>query len=105
MTGPSVAQQSAETEDRLMPTTGLPTPREAMRTSNLGDPFVAPPPERPFVEALREGGRRLKIAFTRRNFAGELLHADCIAAVESVAALCADLGMRWSRMRRASNPQ
>jgi hypothetical protein len=33
MTGPSVAQQSAETEGRLMPTTGLPTPRAATRTS------------------------------------------------------------------------
>jgi amidase len=65
---------------------------DAVSGPDLGDPYVAPPPGRPFVEALREGGPRLKIAFTRRNLAGEPLHADCIAAVENVAALCAALG-------------
>ena len=65
---------------------------DAVSGPDLGDPYVAPPPGRPFVEALREGGPRLKIAFTRHNLAGELLHADCIAAVENVAALCAALG-------------
>jgi amidase len=65
---------------------------DAVSGPDLGDPYVAPPPGRPFVEALREGGPRLKIAFTRRNLAGEPVHADCIAAVENVAALCAELG-------------
>ena len=65
---------------------------DAVAGPDLGDPYMAPPPERPFAEALREGGPRLKIAFTRRNLAGEALHADCVAAVESVAALCAELG-------------
>jgi amidase len=65
---------------------------DAVSGPDLGDPYVAPPPERRFIEALREGGPRLKIAFTRRSLAGEPLHADCIAAVESAAALCAELG-------------
>jgi len=65
---------------------------DAVAGPDLGDPYVAPPPARPFAEALRGGGPRLKIAFTRRNLAGEPLHADCIAAVESAAALCRELG-------------
>jgi amidase len=65
---------------------------DAVSGPDLGDPYVAPPPQRRFIEALREGGPRLKIAFTRRGLAGELLQADCIAAVESAAALCAGLG-------------
>jgi amidase len=65
---------------------------DAVSGPDLGDPYMAPRPERPFVEALREGGRRLKIAFTRRDLAGEALHPDCLAAVESAAALCAELG-------------
>jgi len=65
---------------------------DAVAGPDLGDPYVAPPPLQPFAEALREGGRRLKIAFTRRNLAGEPLHPDCIAAVESVAKLCQELG-------------
>jgi amidase len=65
---------------------------DAVSGPDLGDPYVAPPPQRPFIEALREGGPRLKIAFTRRGLAGEMLQADCIAAVESAAELCAGLG-------------
>jgi amidase len=65
---------------------------DAVSGPDLGDPHMAPPPERPFAEALREGGRRLKIAFTRANLAGETVHADCVAAVESAAKLCAELG-------------
>jgi amidase len=65
---------------------------DAVSGPDLGDPYIAPLPERPFAEALREGGRRLKIAFTRSTPAGEKVHADCIAAVESAAALCAELG-------------
>ena len=65
---------------------------DAVSGPDLGDPYVAPPHERPFAEALRDGGRRLKIAFTRANLSGEKVHADCIAAVESAAALCAELG-------------
>jgi amidase len=65
---------------------------DAVAGPDLGDPYVAPPPARPFTDALRGDGPRLKIAFTRRNLAGEPVHADCIAAVESVAALCRELG-------------
>jgi amidase len=65
---------------------------DAVAGPALGDPYVAPPPARPFAEALHEGRPRLKIAFTRRNLAGEPLHPDCIAAVESAAKLCQELG-------------
>ncbi|HEV2546714.1 MAG TPA: amidase family protein [Stellaceae bacterium] len=65
---------------------------DAVAGPDLGDPYVAPPPARPFTDALRRDGPRLKIAFTRRNLAGEPVHADCIAAVESAAALCQEVG-------------
>jgi amidase len=65
---------------------------DAVSGPDLGDPYAAPPAARPFAEALRENGRRLTIAFTRVNLAGEKVHEDCAAAVESAAALCAELG-------------
>jgi amidase len=82
------------------------TALDAVAGPDLGDPYIAPAPDRPFVEALKEGGRRLKIAFTRRTFSGEPLHADCIAAVaprqndrrltvhDSLAATAADVPRR-----------
>jgi amidase len=65
---------------------------DAVSGPDLGDPYVAPPPGRPFAEAVREGGRRLKIAFMRTDLAGAKVHPDCVAAIESGAALCAELG-------------
>jgi amidase len=59
---------------------------------DLGDPYWAPPPERPFVEEVGAGPGRLRIAFTTGAGAGVTVHPDCVAAVKDAAALCADLG-------------
>jgi len=57
-----------------------------------GDPYSAPPPERPFLaEVGREPGR-LRIAFARTAPSGVPLDADCVAAVEDAARLCERLG-------------
>ncbi len=65
---------------------------DAISGPALGDPYSAPSAERPFAdEAQREPGR-LRIAFTTRAPAGSPVHADCIAATETAAKLCASLG-------------
>jgi len=57
-----------------------------------GDPYWAPPKERPYIqEAATEPGR-LRIAFSAKTAAGGPVHPDCLAAMESAAKLCAELG-------------
>jgi amidase len=56
-----------------------------------GDPYAAPPRERPFLDATSDSPRRLRIAFTAdADWAG--VHADCRDAVRHVARLCEALG-------------
>ncbi len=57
-----------------------------------GDIWWAPPPGRPYVEEVKTEPKKLRIAFTTSDFAGSPIHADCKAAVEQSAKLCADLG-------------
>ncbi len=57
-----------------------------------GDPYYAPPVERPFLDEIRTPPGRLRIGFATTAPTGTSLHPDCIAAVEATAKLCADLG-------------
>jgi amidase len=57
-----------------------------------GDPYVAPPPARPFIEEIGVDPGRLRIGFTAAAPNGTPVHADCIAAMEDAARLCIDLG-------------
>jgi amidase/6-aminohexanoate-cyclic-dimer hydrolase len=63
-----------------------------------GDPYWAPPPERPYlreVQEARESGRkpeRLRIALQTQSFNGSAVHPDCAAAARDAAALCEELG-------------
>ena len=59
---------------------------------DLGDPYWAPPPVRPFSEEVGADPGRLRIAFTAQARQGIDVHPDCSEAVQKVAALCADLG-------------
>jgi amidase len=54
--------------------------------------FVAPTPERPFLEETRRAPRRLRIGFTSRPFLPGTVSAECVRAVEDAARLCASLG-------------
>ncbi len=65
---------------------------DATSGPDLGDPYWAPPPERPFIEEVGADPGKLRIAFTAQAPAGTPVHPDCIAAVKDAAALCADLG-------------
>jgi amidase/6-aminohexanoate-cyclic-dimer hydrolase len=59
---------------------------------DLGVPYVAPPVERPFLQEIERPPGRLRIAFCRTTFKGEPIHAECAAAVDGAAKLCAELG-------------
>ncbi len=48
---------------------------------DLGDPYWAPPPERPFAQEVEGDPGRLRIAFATQAPAGSPIHPDCVAAV------------------------
>ncbi len=57
-----------------------------------GDPWWAPPPERPFADELGGPVGRLRVAVTAMPPIDVPVHADCIAALETGAALLESLG-------------
>jgi len=59
---------------------------------DVGDPYWAPPPERPFLDEVGTNPGSLRIAFTTKTLRGDSVHSDCADAVRDVAKLCADLG-------------
>jgi len=65
---------------------------DATSGPDLGDPYWAPPPERPFVEEVGADPGHLRIAFTTDGGGSVAVHRDCVAAVMDAAALCAGLG-------------
>jgi amidase len=65
---------------------------DATSGPDLGDPYWAPPPARPFLQEVGADPGRLRIAFTAAAPTGVPVHADCVSAVREAAALCAELG-------------
>ena len=65
---------------------------DATAGPDVGDPYWAPPPARPFLQEVGADPGRLHIAFTTTTPRGVKVHTDCISAVEDAAALCAELG-------------
>ncbi|GAA2812619.1 amidase [Kitasatospora paracochleata] len=57
-----------------------------------GDPYPAPPPERPFAAEIGADPGRLRIAWTARTPGGGQGHPDCVAALHDAVALCEALG-------------
>lgn len=57
-----------------------------------GDPYVAPPPERPFLQEVGTDPGRLRIAYTGRPPNGVTVEAESLKALREAAKLCADLG-------------
>jgi len=76
---------------------------DATSGPDVGDPYCAPPPERPFLEEVGAPAGKLRIGFTRSSQAGSV-HAECVRAVEEAAALCADLG-HWVEEKTLDIPQ
>ncbi len=65
---------------------------DATSGPDLGDPYWAPPPARPFRDEVGADPGRLRIAFTRTALNGEPTHPDAVAAIEDTARLCEELG-------------
>jgi amidase len=65
---------------------------DATRGPDLGAPYAAPDPVRPFLAEVEADPGRLRIAYTSRSLFGGTTHADCRAAVEDAATLCRSLG-------------
>jgi amidase len=65
---------------------------DATSGPDVGDPYWAPPPARPFLREVGADPGRLRIAFTTTSLTGAPIHPDCIRATQDAAKLCADLG-------------
>lgn len=57
-----------------------------------GDPYAPTPPERAYRDEVGRQPGRLRIGFGTTALTGVPAHADCIAAVQSAARLCEELG-------------
>ena len=62
--------------------------------ADLGAPFVAPPPVRPYLHEVDRppGCLRLALRSTPFTYGGVSLHSDCRAALEDAVQLCTELG-------------
>lgn len=65
---------------------------DAVAGPELGDPYWAPPPQRPYLEEVGADPGRLRIALQTQTWNGAPTHPECRRAAESAAELCAQLG-------------
>lgn len=65
---------------------------DATSGPDIGDPYWASPPARPFLQEVGANPGRLRIAVTTAAVTGVAVHEDCVSAVRDAAALCAGLG-------------
>jgi amidase len=65
---------------------------DATSGPDIGDPYCAPPPARPFLKEVGADAGRLRVAFTTSALNGAPVHADCARAVREAAELCSELG-------------
>ncbi len=64
-----------------------------------GDPYWAPPPERPYLEEVSRDPGKLRIGLIPGGLAGETIDPECAAAVADVARLCEGLGHSVEEIR------
>lgn len=65
---------------------------DATAGADVGDPYWAPPPARPFLKEVGADPGPLRIALCTTSFNGWPVDAECAAAARSAAKLCAELG-------------
>jgi len=58
----------------------------------LGAPYSAPPPARPFLEEVSRDPGKLRVAYMTKNMNGEKVDPECIRGVEAAAKLLESLG-------------
>jgi amidase len=76
---------------------------DATAGPDIGDPYYAPPKERPFLEEVGQEVGRLKIGLLTSIPKGwgieTLMHPDCESAVRDAALLCESLGHRVAEIK------
>jgi amidase len=65
---------------------------DATHGPDLGSSYIAPPPERPFLQEVGRAPGRLRIAFSVSTPRGSPVDPECVAAVQDAAKLCESLG-------------
>ncbi len=65
---------------------------DAVQGPEASSPYVAPPPERPYLEETKREPGRLRIAFTDRTPYGDAIDPEIAAAVREVAVMLERLG-------------
>ncbi|MEE8546040.1 MAG: amidase [Alphaproteobacteria bacterium] len=65
---------------------------DASHGAEVGDPYAAPAPARPYAQEVGADPGRLRIAFSARPPFPAAVHPDCVTALHEAAALCEDLG-------------
>jgi len=65
---------------------------DALAGYEPGDPYAAPPPDRPFLAEVTAAPRKLRIGFTTTGAYGAALDPEIVAATEATARLLAELG-------------
>jgi amidase len=65
---------------------------DAIHGPETSSPYIAPPPERPFMEEVGRDPGRLRIAFTDKSPYGDAIDPEIAAAVREVASLLAKFG-------------
>ena len=74
---------------------------DAMAGPVPGDPYAAPASTRPYLDDVSIAPGPLRIGWTTTTARGVDADADCVAAVERAAELCADLGHEVTEARFA----
>jgi amidase len=65
---------------------------DATAGPDIGAPYWAVPPERPFLQEVGADPGKLRIAFTSQPFLGSTVHQDCVRGLEETVKLCQELG-------------
>src|SRR6266545_165970 len=72
---------------------------DATSGPDVGDPYSAPPPTRPFLDEVGRDPGRLRIALTTRPWNGQDVDPECAEAARAAARLCERLGHRVEEAR------
>lgn len=65
---------------------------DAVSGPDVGPPYLAAPPSRPFIAEVDANPAKLRIAYTSRPFFPATLHQDCLEGLEETIELCRHLG-------------
>jgi len=65
---------------------------DATAGPDVGAPYYAVPPARPFLSEVGANPGKLRIAFTAKPFVSATVHKDCVKGLEATTKLCQDLG-------------